>query len=32
MCTKEFEFLDLVDFGGVVFSVDTVIGWKLSLR
>jgi len=24
MCTEKFEFLDLVDFGGVAFSVETV--------
>ena len=23
--TEEFEFLDLVDFGGVAFSVETVV-------
>jgi len=26
--TEEFEFLDLVDFGGVAFSVETVIFWR----
>jgi len=25
ICTEEFEFLDLVDFGGVAFSVEAVI-------
>jgi len=29
ICTEKFEFLDLVGFGGVIFSVDTVMekGW-----
>jgi len=25
ICAREFEFLDSFDFGGVAFSVDTVI-------
>jgi len=30
ICTEEFESLDVVDFGGVAFSVDTVISpWSL---
>jgi len=30
ICTEAFESLDLVDFGGVAFSVDTVL-WPWSL-
>jgi len=25
ICTEEFEFLDMVDFGGVAFSLESVI-------
>jgi len=25
ICTEEFEYLDLADFGGVAFSMDSVI-------
>jgi len=25
ICTEEFEFLDLVDFGSVVFSVESMV-------
>jgi len=31
MCTQEFEFFDLVDFGGVVFSVESVVATRGNL-
>jgi len=31
LCTEKFEFLDSVDFGGVVFSVEFVTHHFLSL-
>ena len=30
--SKESGFLDLVDFGGVAFSVETVIAWYSALH
>ena len=32
LCTEKFEFLDSVDFGGVVFSVEFVIHHLLKSR
>jgi len=31
MSAEEFEFLDLVDFGGVAFSMESVIGCVLCI-
>jgi len=32
ICTEEFKFDNLVDFVGIVFSVESVIGIAIVLR